>query len=48
MSTREGFEPIKPKSKLKTKRVWQKKVTSPLDSSSQEFSSAEQTMVLDQ
>jgi hypothetical protein len=32
ISTREGPEPIKPKSK----RVWQKKVTSPLEASSQE------------
>jgi hypothetical protein len=48
MSTRESSEPIKPKSKLKTKRVWQKKVTSTLDASSQEFSSSEQTMVPDQ
>ena len=41
-------EPVKPKSKLKTKMGLAKKVTSPLDAPPQESSSSEQTEVFDQ
>jgi hypothetical protein len=48
ISTSEGSKPVKPKSNSKPRRVWRKKLTSPLEVSSQESSYLEQTEVLDQ
>ena len=49
ISISEGPEPVKPKLKLKIKiGLAKKKVTLPLEASSQEFSSSEQIEKLDQ